>query len=145
MFANPSYTLLKNDLILVDGRYYVGAGCPPKGLDQDGRFQPQFYQASAVCCSKDGRSCQATLDRNKQFPYYVAAAKCQEMGLRLCTRQELSRGICCAAEYSWNDKLSWTSTLESGMHINEYSNSLVLVYWSKIQKHTNSNRILPNF
>ena len=45
-----------------------------------------------------------------------AAYKCQEMGLRLCTKDELQRDVCCGTGGGCDNYLMWTSTLESSMY-----------------------------
>ena len=45
-----------------------------------------------------------------------AALKCQEMGLRLCTKDELLGGVCCGTGGSCDSYLIWTSTSESGSY-----------------------------
>ena len=46
-----------------------------------------------------------------------AALKCQEMGLRLCTKDELQREVCCGMGGGCDNHLMWTSNLESGMYL----------------------------
>ena len=106
-------------LKLEDDRYYMGDGCPFQGSTVDDRFQPQSFQGGIRCCSDDGKSCQTPGDCPKNsVSYEIAAMKCQNMGLRLCTKYELLSGVCCSTGGNCDSHLVWTSTSESGTHLN---------------------------
>ena len=99
-------------------RYYVDDGCQTAGDSPNGSFQPKSYQAGVRCCSNDGESCQTPFDcPNNKLSFDDAAYKCQEMGLRLCTKDELQREVCCGMGGGCDNYLMWTSTLESGMYL----------------------------
>ena len=43
--------------------------------------------------------------------YFDAEAECVELGMRLCTKDELLSNMCCGTGGQCDSKLVWTSTL----------------------------------
>jgi hypothetical protein len=57
------------------------------------------------CCSKDGTSCESNPCNILTFS--KAKEKCDEIGMRLCTEEELASGICCGSGCGFDKKLVW--------------------------------------
>ena len=96
--------------------YYVEDGCPTSGIDVEGSIQPKSYHAAVRCCANDGESCQTPFDcPTNKMSFDDAKFKCNEMGLRLCTKDEILSEVCCGTGGGCDNHFIWTSTSESGM------------------------------
>ena len=83
--------------------------------DFEAFYQPESFGAYVRCCSYDGSSCVTPEScRNKRFlvSYADAETKCKDLGMRLCTWDELLTDICCGTGGDCDNYLVWTSTAE---------------------------------
>ena len=48
--------------------------------------------------------------------YADATSRCSDIGKRLCTQDELNRGVCCGTGGQCDQALVWTSTPNSGTY-----------------------------
>ena len=89
---------------------WVEDGCTAVGSACVGSFQEKSYLAGVRCCSDDGTICE-TPGRcpadNMNFD--DATNKCNDLGKRLCTRDELLTGICCSTGGNCDISEVWTS------------------------------------
>ena len=110
--------LLKLGSFVQEEKYYVGKGCQYNVKKDEATSRPKSFQAGVRCCSCDGKSCQTHLRCPAEYMSYDDAKKeCHEKGLRLCTKEELTSGVCCNTGGNCNGHLTWTSQPEPGMHV----------------------------
>ena len=100
-------------------RWYVDDGCHTEADsvkdDFAGTYRRNSFNAGVRCCSMDGASCK-TIGKcpGGSATHDHAVDKCEGMGMRLCTKDELLDGICCGKGGRCDNHPVWTSTLESG-------------------------------
>jgi len=95
--------------------YWVDDGCrwnTTINTYVGGYVQQTQTEAFARCCADDRSSCTSPQHCDKEQPgtYAAAAAKCSELGLRLCTNHELSSEVCCGTGGNCDNYPAWTST-----------------------------------
>ena len=96
--------------------YYVVNGCPAN--NQEGSFHPTTFKANVRCCSDFGTSCKTPGSCPRDITsYFDAMLKCSEIGMRLCTKEELHNRICCKGGGGCDDYEIWTSTKATGSFI----------------------------
>ena len=113
-------------------RWYVDDGCHTEcrivngkphcidGIDDDyiGTFQPNSFGAGVRCCSNDGTICKTQKGACPgDSTYSEAFEKCSDIGMRLCTKTELLREMCCKTGGWCDSHPVWTSTTEQRMLI----------------------------
>ena len=83
--------------------------------DFSGTYRRDSFNAGVRCCSMDGTTCK-TIGKcpGGSATHEHAVDKCAEIGMRLCTKDELLDGICCGRGGQCDNHPVWTSTLESG-------------------------------
>ena len=100
---------------LGEERYYVENGCPNADNKVDGSFKQKSYHAGVRCCSANGTSCETHFNcPEDNMSYDNAQSKCQEKGLRLCTKEELFSRVCCETGGRCDGYLTWTATADHG-------------------------------
>ena len=98
--------------------YLVDDGCHSEGNTPDDYaafYQPESSLAYVRCCSTDGSSCatpESCRDEEYLVNYADAETKCTDIGMRLCTWDELLTDFCCGTGGGCDSELVWTSTTE---------------------------------
>ena len=70
------------------------------------------------CCSEDGTSCKTPGScPGDSTSYFDAMLKCSEIGMRLCTKDELHNRVCCKGVGGCDYYAIWTSTMATGSSI----------------------------
>jgi len=92
--------------------FVVADGCRRNQGRQSARNRNAFTGRSSVrCCSFDGRRCESrTVGCLQGVSHSQATAACSSRGLRLCSQQELNRGVCCATGCGFDGRRVWTNT-----------------------------------
>merc|ERR1712223_1074085 len=98
--------------------YWVDEGCNSDRNgpdDMEGFYQSQSDKAFVRCCddSKEKTKCKtiSNCENEEDLVTYVEAAKlCSDEGLRLCTKEELKKDICCKTGGQCHSSAVWTST-----------------------------------
>ena len=85
------------------------SGCPSKDNSiENTQDVISTNQTGAVrCCSIDGGSCKSETPDCSTLTFVKADQKCAKIGMRLCSKQELSSNICCATGCLFDDELVW--------------------------------------
>ena len=88
---------------------FVGNAC-----NETGSFKPKSSKNSVRCCTFDGRQCEIPNNRlcSKSMIYDDAEVECDNLGLRLCSKDELKTKCC--STFSCNSKSVWTLTHKTG-------------------------------
>jgi len=96
--------------------FYVGDGCDSQGASYTGNYYPHSAALPVRCCSMDGTTCTTpgTCEDFKKDRYDLqkSATICADLGRRLCTKNELSTGVCCSSGGGCDGYGVWTSTPE---------------------------------
>jgi len=97
--------------------YWVDDGCHTEHdrhpVDYVGAYlQGTQAGAFARCCAGDGSSCTSPQNCLKGQPgtYAAASAVCHDLGLRLCTKNELISEVCCLTGGQCDNSPVWTSS-----------------------------------
>lgn len=92
--------------------FIVADGCLRSQGRQNSRQRDAINgRASVRCCSFDGRRCETqTVGCLERASYNQANAACSQRGLRLCSEQELNRGVCCGTGCGFDGRRVWTNT-----------------------------------
>ena len=117
-FLIPISYIIANSFFYLDIdsiQYWVDDGCVTGGKEIEGSFQKTSYLAGVRCCSDDGSTCETPGScpaDNKSFN--DAKQKCAELGKRLCTKNELTSGVCCGTGGKCDLDGVWTSNPFAG-------------------------------
>jgi len=92
--------------------FKVVDGCARNQGRQNTRSRSASTGRSSVrCCSMDGRRCETqTVGCLEGQTYNEATAACSRRGLRLCSEDELERGVCCGTGCGFDGRRVWTNT-----------------------------------
>jgi len=95
--------------------YWVDDGCRRNTTINTyvgGYVRQAQAEAFARCCADDGSFCKSPqqCDREQPGTYAAAAARCNDLGLRLCTNDELSSEVCCLTGGNCDNYAAWTSS-----------------------------------
>ena len=113
MMSEDKYLLHISSFLGTNETYYVMNGCP--GNNQEGSFHPTTFKANVRCCSEHGTLCKTPGScPGDRTSYFDAILKCSEIGMRLCTKEELHNRICCKGGGGCDDYAIWTSTKATG-------------------------------
>mmetsp|Transcript_57484 Transcript_57484/g.186736 ORF Transcript_57484/g.186736 Transcript_57484/m.186736 type:complete len:631 (-) Transcript_57484:609-2501(-) len=85
-------------------------GCPATGPSPAPELLDADILAAVRCCSMDGRTCQTQSLGCQWGTFPQTEAICAARGLRLCTRSELEKDVCCNTGCNFDGVLAWTST-----------------------------------
>merc|ERR1719401_2404084 len=95
--------------------YWVSdLGCPD--AESGGSYESPDATVFTRCCAMDGSSCThpKKCKEGKEATYAEAMEMCTDLGMRLCTKDELDEGVCCGTGGKCDDARIWTSTAECG-------------------------------
>ena len=84
---------------------FVGNAC-----NGTGSYEPKSSKHSVRCCTFNGSQCEIPNNRlcSKIMIFDDAEVECENLGLRLCSKEELKTECC--SELSCNSKSVWTLT-----------------------------------
>jgi len=89
-------------------KWWAGKGC-----NKDQVLKPKWSNLSVRCCSKEGALTCDTIGEGCQkdkTTHREAEKQCNDEGLRLCTKAELAKKICCERKGRCKNHLTWSST-----------------------------------
>jgi len=92
--------------------FVIADGCQRNQGRQAARTRDAFTGRAAVrCCSLNGRQCQSqTVGCLEGVSFNHATTACSSRGLRLCSQQELDRGVCCGTGCGFDGRRVWSNT-----------------------------------
>ena len=100
-------------------KFFAADACPNLGTQIETALEPASNINNVLCCAASGRCVKHTNQcsnwRKEILSHASAAQKCQALGYRLCSKNEISSRRCCNKGCGANSKKVWTSDSQSGI------------------------------
>ena len=100
-------------------KFFAADACPNLGAQIETALEPASNINNVLCCTASGRCVKHTNQcsnwRKEILSHASAAHKCQALGYRLCSKNELLSRRCCNKGCGANSKKVWTSDSQSGI------------------------------